>query len=277
MKKLWLRCVFLLCIAGLVCGCTQSTSSKNSAESTTLAEVCSSGKGYLVTPADYVKFYNDPAQYEGYVLFNSYQIHSDLIEREGSFWYESVGWVDQEVPNNFTLLEWGQSQTSPDLAVGDIVYVLGTVGADVVGTDENGNKIPLPHVKVTSVEKDASTADLFTTANNRSFTDQIYTQDSLTVELQEISFEEDQTLVILESQDSSLTDFATYYYDIILHQDGYAFWYADCNVILFTGNSTSRDTVPFCAFDSQKPLTVEIHIKDEIGNRLYDPIFFEVD
>lgn len=275
MKKHWLCYLCLLCVSALVCGCGRVTPLAEPAVS--LESFCSSSNGYLAIPTEFADLYADPHRYKGYALYNSYQILSGPIEKAGRLWYESYGWVDREVPSNFTLLEWVSDQDPPALQAGDIVFVLGTVDSSVVGTDERGENIPFANIQIHSIEKAAQETSLFTTAETRSLTNQTQTKGSLTIQLHEISFAEDGSTLTLESRDTGLLSSTTYYYDIIFHQDGYADWYSDCNIILFSGQSTSRDVISFSPFDSQKPLDIEIHVKDENGNRLYEPIFFHLD
>lgn len=273
MKKRWIG-YLLLFTAGLLCACQAPASDPQA----TKKEVRpTEGQAYLATEEEYEQFYAQPGQYTGALVYNSYMVQSDRITQDGKQWYEATGWVRSGNVTNFTLLEWEDSAGLPTLKSGDYVFVLGTVEPPLTGTDDQGQEHALAHIKILSIEKSAKEASLYTADMAAVFDALAQTQGTLTMSVVDMNFQQDGSTLGLNTQDTSVTDFTTLYCDLILHQDGYVHWYSDCNIILGPGESTSYDLVPFPAFDSSRPLTLEVHIKGEDGKRLYAPLFFDID
>lgn len=273
MKK-WLYGLLLLITAGLLCACQAPVDDPQTVKKESRP---AEGQAYLATEDEFAQMYAQPDKYVGALVYNSYRIQSDRITQDGQQWYEAAGWVNADNIMNFTLLEWDENAGLPALKSGDYVFILGTVEKPVAGTDSQGQEHPLVHIKILSIETSAKDAVLYTADKTIDFDTLSQTQGALTLSVVDMKFEKDGTTLGLQTQDTSVTDFSTLYCDLILHQDGHVHWYSNCNILLMSGESTSYDLVPFPAFDSNKPLTLEVHVKGEDGKRLYAPLFFDID
>ena len=118
-------------------------------------------------------------------------------------------------------------------------------------------------LQIHSIEKSAQEAWPFAAAETQPLTNQRQTKGALAIPLYEISLAEDGSALALASRATGLPGSAAYAYSIIFHQGGDAGWRRGCPILLFSGQSASREALPLSPFDSQKPLDRGSPVKDE--------------
>ena len=219
--------------------------------------------------------YADPEAYKGQAYASPFMILTEPTWFEDLLVCYAVGFSNTDMQTYTALNFKGEA---PELAVDETIYVRGTIGGEGYIFDDNGNTVDLLWLDVEEVEKEKTFSDTEQTGKDISFDEGEFAgqSDTLSIEVISLSFEQETMLVSTKTIDEAAEGFATYYLDIIIHQDGYFAWYHDCNFWIDKG-ITGYDNVPFPIMQTDKNMTIEFVPFSEDGKLLYEPLIIELE
>jgi len=164
------------------------------------------------------------------------------------------------------------------LSADDIVYARGVIkGTDTIALDSDTSADALI-LDISYMEYNAAKAGIVSGNARYEFKEGECKGSSgaLSVEITEMFFSADDTVVCVETADSSLTESKTYYFNIIAHQDGYFAWNYRCQFRIDPGSVSNFDYVLFPSLNSEKGMTIEFAPYNRDGEVLYDPVVISV-
>jgi len=190
--------------------------------------------------------------------------------------YYAEGYCNGSKSPCYTVLEFS-STSAPDLKAGSSVYIRGIIQGKGTLYDDTGNSVDMLWLSVTEYETDASAAALPASQQEFRFDDGKYraVQDTLSIEIIGLTFNDDGLMLSTKTIDTSAQGFTTYYFDIIIHQDGLFAWYPGCNFWIDVG-VTGYDNILFPPLDDKKDMTIEFVPFSENGELLYRPLVIDI-
>ena len=275
MRKVILIIVVVLIILLLAaCGNNGSFSAKEqSYEPNTEMENVSS---YRLSQAS--EIYGNPDAFKGKEYSSLFMIISEKQQYEDKDIYYANGYINESSIEAYTVLSF-ENGTSPDLAPDDIIYASGIIDGKASLFDDAGNSVDMLWISVGSVEIDAGDANIST--NNKKFMFEegkyIAQNNTLAIEVTSLEFSQDNTILFTKTGDDSVKIRTTYYFDIIIHQDGYFAWYHDCNFWIEPNGEVGYDTIPFPIMDSAKDLAIEFVPYSQNGKLIYEPLTLDIE
>lgn len=194
---------------------------------------------------------------------------------DGTMYYAKALIYDGGAEKN-ALLDFG-SGALPVLTQKDIVFARGVIRGKGKFT-YNNSKIEALWLTVTGIEKDASKEGIAAQNKQYSFGAGEYraANGALTAEITQLNFTGSNMVICFNTNDSSLESAKTYYFDIILHQEGYFAWNFNCGFLIDPLGSANYDTVLLPALQSDKDITVELVPFAGNGVLLYEPMVIDI-
>jgi len=223
------------------------------------------------------EIYADPDAYTGKKYASPFNIISEKQQVEANTMYYANGYIKNGGIRTLTVLDFKDS-LAVDLSLNQTVYVYGIIQGKGFVADEAGNHIDLLWLEVTDIELDAGIAHNLTENKEYSFESGEYfaTDGMLTIEIMSLNFSRDMLSLNTKTVDSSVKKMTTYYFDIIIHQDGYFAWYNNCNFWIQPDSISGYDGIPMPVMSSAKDMTIEFVPFSENGKLLYEPLVIDV-
>jgi hypothetical protein len=190
--------------------------------------------------------------------------------------YYAEGYSNGSQAPCYTVLEFS-SDSTPELKTGNSVYIRGIIQGKGTLYDDTGNSVDMLWLRVKEYETDAGAATLPAPQQEFRFDEGKYraVQDALSIEVIGLTFSDDGLMLSTKTIDTAAQGFTTYYFDIIIHQDGLFAWYHACNFWIDAG-VTGYDNIPFPSLDDKKDITIEFVPFSENGELLYRPLVIDI-
>ncbi len=224
------------------------------------------------------EIYADPDAFTGKEYASPFNIISEKQQVEENTIFYANGYIKKSGGiQTLTVLNFADS-LAVNLAPNQTVYVYGIIQGKGFVTDESGNRIDLLWLDVTDIEHDAGTANILTENKEYSFgAGEYYAKDGmLSIEIISLNFSQDMLSLSTKTVDGSVKKMTTYYFDIIIHQDGYFAWYNNCNFWIQPNSIVGYDGIPMPVMNSAKDMTIEFVPFSENGKLLYEPLVIDV-
>ena len=221
--------------------------------------------------------YADPDAYKGKEYASPFLIVSEKQLLDGITVYYATGYINGSAMQTYTVLAFKDTQI-PELTVNEPVYARGIIEGTGTLYDDDGNITEMLWLNVADIELDAGLAPVISTDPKKySFGEGKLSvvNGSLSIEIISLDFSQDQLMLSTKTEDNAVDGFATYYFDIIIHQQGYFVWYHGCNYWI-NGGIPGYDNVPFPALNSAKDIMIEFVPYSEDGRLLYEPLVLNI-
>lgn len=164
------------------------------------------------------------------------------------------------------------------LSSGDIVYARGIIKGEGNIDIDSTKKAKALIMYVSNIEYNAANANILTDSARYVFSGGKYKAVSghMSIEITEMFFSGNNTVIGTNSADGSLTEDKIYHFNIIVHQDGFFAWKYDCKFRMDPSSLNNYDNTLFPPIMSDKDLYIEFAPFDDIGTPLYDPLYISL-
>jgi hypothetical protein len=222
------------------------------------------------------EIYADPDAYTGKTYSSLFMV-GEKQEYEGKTVYYAAGYKKDTSLNTITVFDFGNGE-APDVASGEIVYAWGVIEGGGFISDESGSTTAAMWLGVGGMEFDVSKADIRGKEKTYSFKDGEYTAKSgtLSIEVMSLGFSQDAMMLNTKTSDTSVKNTETYYFDIMIHQDGYYAFYPGCDFWMQPDGMVSFDNIPFSVLDSAKDIKIGFMPFGEDGSLICGPLTIEI-
>lgn len=219
--------------------------------------------------------YADPEAYKGQKYASPFKILSEPMWYQDVLVCYAVGASNSDI-KTYTALDFvGEA---PQLTVDETIYVRGAIDGEGYIFDDDGNTVDLLWLDVEEIEREKVSTDAEQTGKDISFEEGEFAaqSDTLSIEVLSLTFQQNTMFLSTKTIDEAAEELTTYYFDIILHQDGHFSWYHDCNYWINKGIA-GFDNVPFPIMQVDKNMTIEFVPFSEDGELLYEPLVIELE
>lgn len=217
--------------------------------------------------------FSDPDKYKGVTYESPFKITGGEQQLEGKSVYLAAGYIMSNSIKAYAVFDFDDTPI-PELSAGDIVYAKGVIEGKGFVSDGEGNSVDVLWLGVNDIERYVDKAGIKSPDKDYTFKDGEYKASSgaLSIEVIGLKFAQDSLTLMTKTGDTSAKSKATYYVDIVAHQNGYFSLYSGCDFWIAPNGTAGYDSIPLPAMDSSKDISIDFVPFSEDGKLLYEPL-----